>query len=69
METTREKNRIILEFESAEDAEKVQRAIDAQRYFEIVRKSKATEKDVQNLANQIKQEYWDQNKHKYLKST
>jgi hypothetical protein len=69
METTREKNRIILEFDSVEDAEKVQRAIDAQRYFEIVRKSKATEKDVQNLANQIKQEYWDQNKHKYLKST
>jgi tRNA threonylcarbamoyladenosine modification (KEOPS) complex Pcc1 subunit len=69
MESTREKNKIILEFDSAEDAEKVQRAIDAQRYLQIVKKSKATEKDVQNLANQINQEYWDQNKHKYLKST
>ena len=67
METTREKNRIILEFDSAEDAEKVQRAIDAQRYFEIVRKSKATEAYIEELADEINRTWWEENKHRFTK--
>lgn len=67
METIREKNRIILEFDSAEDAEKVQRAIDAHRYLQIVRKSKGTEEDAQELADEIKRTWWEENKHRYIK--
>ena len=67
METIREKNRIILEFDRAEDAEAVQKALDLYRYKQIVRKSKATEEDAIKLANRVKQEWWDENKHKYIK--
>jgi hypothetical protein len=67
METIREKNRIILEFDRVEDAEKVQRAIDAHRYLQIVQKSKATEEEIQELADEIKQTWWDENKHRYIK--
>lgn len=69
MEATREKNRIILEFDSAEDAEKVQRAIDAHRYFEIVRKSKATDADVEELADEINRTWWKENKPRYIELT
>ena len=69
MEAIRGKNRIILEFDSAEDADIVQKALDLYKYKKLISKSKGTEEDAQNLANQIKQEYWDQNKHKYLQST
>ena len=67
METIREKNRIILEFDSAEDAEMVQKAIDLYRYKKIVRESKGTEKDAQKLADDLKQEWWNENKHQYIK--
>lgn len=67
METIRGKKRIILEFESEADAEKVQQAIDAQKYLDIIGKSKATDKEVQQLADEIKQTWWDQNKHRFIK--
>lgn len=67
METIRGKKRIILEFESEADAEKVQQAIDAQKNFDIIGKSKATDKEVQQLADEIKQTWWDQNKHRFIK--
>jgi hypothetical protein len=67
METIREKNRIILEFDSAEDAEQVQKALDLYNYKKLISNSKGTEEDAQKLADQIKQEFWDQNKHKYIK--
>jgi hypothetical protein len=67
METIREKNRIILEFDSSEDAEAVQKALDLYRYKKIVRNSKATEEDALKLADEIKQQWWDENKHKFVK--
>lgn len=67
METTRDKNRIILEFDRPEDAEKVQQAIDAQRYLEIVRKSKANEQEIFALAGEIKETWWNENKHRFIK--
>ena len=51
MEATREKNRIILEFDSAEDADIVQKVLDLYKYKKLKSKSKGTEEDAQYLAN------------------
>jgi hypothetical protein len=67
METIRDKNRIILEFDSVEDADKVQRAIEAHKYLQIVKKSKATEKDIEELSDEIKRDWWEENKHRFIK--
>jgi hypothetical protein len=67
METIRDKNRIILEFDRVEDADKVQRAIEAHKYLQIVKKSKATDKDIEELSDEIKRNWWEENKHRFIK--
>jgi hypothetical protein len=67
MEAIREKNRIILEFDRVEDAEKVQRAIDAHRYLQIIQKSKATEEEIEQIADEISRTWWEENKHRFIK--
>jgi hypothetical protein len=67
METIREKNRIILEFDRLEDAEKVQRAIEAHKYLQIIQKSRASEEDIEQIANEINQAWWEENKQRFIK--
>jgi tRNA threonylcarbamoyladenosine modification (KEOPS) complex Pcc1 subunit len=67
MELSRNKNKLVLEFDSEEDAEMVQKALDLYNYKKLIRKSKGTEEDAIKLADEIKTEWWAANKTKYLK--
>jgi hypothetical protein len=67
MKSIREKNRIILEFDTVEAADKLQRAIEALRYMQIVGKSKATEMDIQELCDEINRTWWEENKERFIK--
>ncbi len=66
METIREKKRIVLEFDSEEDAEMVQRALDMHRYLQLVKKSKATDQEINDLADELNRNWWKENKHRFI---
>lgn len=67
MELSRNKNKLVLEFDSEEDAEMVQKALDLYNYKRIIRKSKGTEKDIEELSNEIERDWWEENKHRFIK--
>lgn len=49
------------------DIEGAQRIIDYIRYQEITSKSKATQNDVDKLAEEINKDWWEKNKDTFLK--
>jgi len=58
---------ILIRIPNTVDVEGAQRIIDYIRYQEVTSKSKATQEDVDNLANEINKDWWDKNKDTFLK--
>lgn len=48
------------------DITEIQDFLDYLKFRSITSKSKATEKDIEDLSNEINQSWWDKNKDKYL---
>lgn len=58
---------ILIRIPSSINLEGAQRIIDYINYQEVTSKSNATQKDADNLADEINQSWWDKNKESYLK--
>ena len=58
---------ILIRIPNTVDVEGAQRIIDYIRYQEVTSKSKASQEDVDNLANEINKDWWDKNKDTFLK--
>jgi hypothetical protein len=66
MKVVRENNEIRISLpDNLIDINEVQNILDYFRYREISSKSKATQKDVDDLANEINLSWWDKNKHRF----
>ncbi len=57
---------IIIRISSDVNLEDIQKSLDYIRYREIVSKSTATQTDIDKLAAEVNQGWWDKNKHKYI---
>jgi len=58
---------ILIRIPNTVDVEGAQRIIDYIRYQEVTSKSKASQEDVDNLADEINKDWWDKNKDTFLK--
>jgi hypothetical protein len=58
---------ILIRIPNTVDIEGAQRIIDYIRYQEITAKSRATQEDVDKLANEINRDWWNKNKDTFLK--
>ncbi len=66
MKVTRQNKELIIQIpDNIMDIKEVQELIDYLRYRSIVSKSKATEEDIEKLANEIDESWWAKNKSKY----
>jgi hypothetical protein len=63
----RKNNEIILHLPADIDTFGLQRIVDYLKYKEAIRKSKATEEQANNLANESKKRWWIENKHRFIK--
>ena len=62
-----EGNQFTITISSSVDIFGLQRLIDYIKYLEATSKSKAKQADVDKLANEINQTWWEQNRHKFIK--
>jgi uncharacterized protein YlaN (UPF0358 family) len=60
-------NQIIISLSSDTDKFGVQRLIDYAKYLDITSKSKAKQIDVDTLANEVNTDWWNKNKHRFIK--
>jgi hypothetical protein len=60
-------NEILIRIPNSVDIEGAQRIIDYIRYQEITSKSKATQEDVDKLADEVNRAWWEKNKDTFLK--
>lgn len=58
---------ILIRIPNTVDIEGAQRIIDYIRYQEVTSKSKATQEDVDKLADEVNREWWNKNKDTFLK--
>ncbi len=58
---------ILIRIPNTVDIEGAQRIIDYIRYQEVTSKSKATQEDVDRLADEVNREWWENNKDTFLK--
>lgn len=58
---------ILIRIPNSVDIEGAQRIIDYIRYQEITSKSKATQEDVDKLAEEVNKAWWEKNKETFLK--
>jgi hypothetical protein len=57
---------IIIRISADVDLQEIQKSLDYIRYKELVSKSTASQADIDKLAAEVNQGWWDKNKHKYI---
>ena len=62
-----ENNKITISFSSGTDIFGIQRLIDYAKYLEATSRSKAKQSEVDKLADEVNQNWWEKNKHRFLK--
>ena len=67
MQIERTKDEIIIRIPSNVDTQGLQRLIDFLTYKEATAKSKASQKEVDKLAVEVKKGWWDKNRTKFIK--
>jgi hypothetical protein len=60
-------NRIVITMSSNVDLFGIQRLIDYGRYLEATSQSKAKQSDVDKLADEVNENWWKKNKHRFSK--
>jgi tagatose-1,6-bisphosphate aldolase len=63
----RTKNEVLLRLPADFDTESLQKIIDFLKYKEAIKDSFATEKQVNDLANESKSNWWKENKTRFIK--
>ena len=63
----RTNNEILIRIPNSVDIDDAQRIIDYIRYQEITSKSKASQKEADNLAAEANENWWNENKNNFLK--
>jgi predicted trehalose synthase len=61
------KNQITISFSPETDIFGIQRLIDYAKYLEATSRSQASQSDIDNLADEINTNWWNKNKHRFLK--
>ena len=61
------KNQISFSFSPEMDTLGIQRLIDYAKYLEATSRSQVSQSDVDNLADEINTNWWNKNKHRFLK--
>ena len=62
-----ENNKITISISSGTDVFGIQRLIDYAKYLEATSKSKAKQSDIDKLADDVSRNWWEKNKHRFLK--
>lgn len=62
-----ENNKIVITFSSNVDMFGIQRLIDYCRYLDATSKSKAKQADIDKLADEVNESWWNKNKHRFSK--
>ena len=62
-----ENNKIVITFSSNVDMFGIQRLIDYGRYLEASSESKAKQVDIDKLADEVNETWWNKNKHRFSK--
>jgi len=60
-------NQIVITLSSSVDSFGLQRLIDYVKYLEATSKSKATQKDVDQLADEVNASWWEKNRKRFIK--
>jgi hypothetical protein len=60
-------NRIIISFSRETDAFDIQHLIDYAKYLEATSQSKVRQSDIDELADEVNTNWWNRNKHRFLK--
>ncbi|MBS9767895.1 MAG: hypothetical protein KGV44_10210 [Flavobacteriaceae bacterium] len=60
-------NEIVLRLPADTDIFSVQRVLEYFKYKQAIKKSKATEKDAEQLATELKTNWWEENKNRFIK--
>ena len=63
----RTSNEVIIRLPSYVDTEGLQRLIDYLSYKEATSKSKAKQSDVDKLAKEVKKDWWNKNRNRFIK--
>ncbi len=66
MKVERTDNEIIIRIPDSINVERAQQIIEYIRYLENTSSSKATQEDIDNLANDVNREWWEKNKSDFL---
>jgi hypothetical protein len=66
MKVERTDKEIIIRIPNSVESESAQQIIDYIRYLESTSSSKATQEDVDNLANDVNRSWWENNKDNFL---
>jgi hypothetical protein len=57
---------ILLRFPLGTTSKSIQNVLDYMQYVELMSKSKATQDDVDQLAKDVKKDWWDKNKSRFV---
>ena len=60
-------NQIAISFSPETDTLGIQHLIDYAKYLEVTSQSQAKQSDIDNLADDINTNWWNNNKHRFLK--
>jgi len=60
-------NQIVISFSAGTDIFGIQRLIDYAKYLEVTSKSEAKQTDIDKLADVVNANWWNKNKHRFLK--
>ncbi|MBV6641017.1 MAG: hypothetical protein KI791_09870 [Cyclobacteriaceae bacterium] len=63
----RKNNEIIIRLDGSVNADFLQQTLDYLRYLEIGAKSKATQSQIDQLADEVNKGWWEKNKSKFIK--
>ena len=63
----RTKSEIVIRVSSKVDTYGLQRLMDYLNYQELTSTSKAKQSDIDNLAKEVNRNWWDKNKHRFIK--
>ena len=67
MQIERTNSEILIRLSAGTDLVGLQRILDYIKYREIASKSKASQEEIDKLANESKSSWWDKNKSKFIK--
>lgn len=67
MQVERINNEILIRLSGSTDTTGLQRLLDFLRFKEITSKSKATEDQIDEIANESKSDWWSKNKERFMK--